>query len=91
MAQACIDEILGDAVDRFSARDLWPSHQHDTFSPGASWNLYNGAAGTIWALRHLSRKLDSLPDFSSVVTQLLEPNRNWILNVKGAGLDLRTA
>jgi hypothetical protein len=47
VAQTCIDEILGDAVDRFSARDLWPSHQHDTFSPGASWNLYNGAAGTI--------------------------------------------
>ena len=23
--------------------------------------------------------------------RLLEPNRNWILNVKGAGLDLRTA
>jgi hypothetical protein len=22
---------------------------------------------------------------------LLEPNRDWILNVKGAGLDLRTA
>ena len=32
-----------------------------------------------------------MPDFSSVVPRLLEPNRNWILNVKGAGLDLRTA
>jgi hypothetical protein len=90
-AQACIDEILGDTIGRFSARDLWPSHQHDTFSPGARWNLYNGAAGTIWALHHLSRKLDSLPDFSSAVPQLLEPNGNWTLNVKGAGLDLRTA
>ena len=32
-----------------------------------------------------------MPDFSGVVPRLLEPNRNWILNVKGAGLDLRTA
>ena len=37
------------------------------------------------------RKLENLPDFSSVVPRLLQPNRNWILNVKGAGLDLRTA
>jgi Lanthionine synthetase C-like protein len=89
-ARACIDEILGDAIDRFSARDLWPSHPLDSFSPDARWNLYIGGAGTIWALRHLSGKPDSLPDVSSVVPRLLEPNRNWILNVKGAGLDLRT-
>ena len=25
-ARACINEILDDAVDSFSARDLWPSH-----------------------------------------------------------------
>jgi hypothetical protein len=55
------------------------------------WNLYIGAAGTIWALRHLSGKPDRLPDFSSVVPRLLEPNHNWILNVKGEGLDLGTA
>ena len=90
-ARACIDEILGDAIDRFSARDLRPSHPLDSFSPDARWNLYIGAAGTIWALCHLSGKPDRLPDFSSVVPRLLEPNRNWILNVKGAGLDLRTA
>ncbi len=90
-ALACINEILNDTVDKFSARDLWPSHPLDSFSPDARWNLYIGAAGTIWALHHLSPKLESLPDFSSVVPRLLEPNRNWILNVKGAGLDLRTA
>ena len=90
-ARACINEILDDAVDKFSARDLWPSHPLDSFSPDARWNLYIGAAGTIWALHHLSPKPDSLPDFSIVVRRLLEPNRSWILNVKGAGLDLRTA
>ena len=90
-ARACINEILDDAVDKFSARDLWPSHPLDSFSPDARWNLYIGAAGTIWALHHLSPKPDSLPDFSIVVPRLLEPNRSWILNVKGAGLDLRTA
>src|SRR5271166_1424327 len=90
-AVACINEILNDTVDKFSARDLWPCHPLDSFSPDARWNLYIGAAGTIWALHHLSGKLESLPDFSSVVLRLLEPNRNWILNVKGAGLDLRTA
>ena len=90
-ARACIDEILSDAIERFSASDLWPAHPLDSFSPDARWNLYVGAAGTIWALRHLSRKSDGLPDFSSVVPLLLEPNRNWIPNVKGAGFDLRTA
>ena len=90
-ARACIDEILGDAIERFSARDLWPSHPLDSFSPDARRNLYIAAAGTIWALCHLSGKPDRLSDFSSVVPRLLEPNRNWILNVKGAGLDLRTA
>jgi hypothetical protein len=90
-AQDCIDEILSDAIDKFSAQELWPSHPLDSFSPEACSNLYIGAAGTIWALRYLSRKPDSLPNFSTVVPQLLEPNRNWILNVKGVGLDLRTA
>jgi hypothetical protein len=90
-ARACINEILDDAVDKFSARDLWPSHPLDSFSPDARWNLYIGGSGTIWALHHLSPKPDNLPDFSIVVPRLLEPNRSWILNVKGAGLDLRTA
>src|ERR1700675_1854746 len=44
-ARACINEILDDAVDKFSARDLWPSHPLDSFSPDARWNLYIGAAG----------------------------------------------
>src|SRR6516225_2088574 len=81
-AQACIDEILSDAIDRFSARDLWPAHPLDSFSPNACWNLYVGAAGTIWALHRLSRNPDCLPNFSNVVPGLLDPNRNWILNVK---------
>ena len=59
-AQACINEILDDAVDKFSARYLWPSHLLDSFSPDARWNLYIGAAGTIWALHHLSPKPDFL-------------------------------
>jgi hypothetical protein len=90
-ARACINEILDDTVGNFSARDLWPSHPLDSFSPDARWNLYIGAAGTIWGLHHLSQKPDSLPDFSSVLPRLLEPNRSWILNEKGVGLDLRTA
>jgi len=90
-ARACIIEILDDALDKFSAYDLWPSHPLDSFSPDARYNLYIGAAGTIWALHHLRPKPESSPDFSSVVPRLLEPNRAWILNVKGAGLDLGTA
>jgi hypothetical protein len=46
-ARACINEILNDAVDKFSARDLWPSHPLDSFSPDDRLNLYIGAAGTI--------------------------------------------
>src|ERR1700720_2691247 len=60
-ARACINEILDDAVDKFSAGDLWPSHPLDSFSPDARWNLYIGVAGTIWGLHHLSPKADSLP------------------------------
>ena len=41
-AQACIDEILGDTIDKFSARNLWPSHPLHSFSPDARWNLYIG-------------------------------------------------
>ena len=47
VARACIDDIVGDAIDRFSARDLWLPHPLDSFSPEACWNLYIGAAGTI--------------------------------------------
>ena len=64
-ARACINEILDDAVDNSRLSDLWPSHPIDSFSPDARWNLYNGAAGTIWALHHLSPKPDNLPDFSA--------------------------
>ena len=60
-ARACIDEILDDAIEKFSARDLWPSHPLDSFSPDARWNLYIGAAGTIWALHHLSPNRKACP------------------------------
>jgi hypothetical protein len=60
----CLDEILSDAIDKFSARDLWPSHPLDSFSSHARWNLYIGAAGTMWALRHLSQNPEGLPDFA---------------------------
>jgi hypothetical protein len=43
-ARACINEILDDAVEKFSARDLWPSHPLDSFSRDDRWNLYIGAA-----------------------------------------------
>jgi hypothetical protein len=35
-ARARINEILDDAADKFSARDLWPSHPLDSFSPDAA-------------------------------------------------------
>jgi hypothetical protein len=37
VAQACIDEILGDAVEGFSARDLWPPHQSGGLESSAGW------------------------------------------------------
>ena len=60
-ARACINEILDDAVEKFSARDLWPSHPLDSFSPDDRWNLYIGAAGTIWALHHLRPNRKACP------------------------------
>ena len=75
----CLEGIVRDATARYSARELWPSHPLE-FSPDVRWNLYVGAAGVIWALKHLASSGVSidLPDISETVRALLAPNRAWI-------------
>jgi lantibiotic modifying enzyme len=77
-ARSCITAIINEAVDRYSPEMLWPSHPEETFSPDAHWNLYVGAAGTIWALAHLASKTGSITDLAAIVPALLEPNRVWL-------------
>jgi len=80
----CIDTIVRDAINRYTPEALWPSHPQESFSPDARWNLYVGAAGSIWALNHLAGKAATIeqPDFSTVLTALIAPNRAWLYGEK---------
>jgi hypothetical protein len=84
--RACITAIIEDAVDVYSPGTLWPSHREEAFSPDAHWNLYVGAAGTIWALSHLASEIGSIglpEDFATASSALLEPNRAWLESEHG--------
>jgi hypothetical protein len=82
--RTCIHTIVHNAVTRYSPQGLWPSHPQEAFSPDARCNLYVGAAGAIWALKHLAGKAVSieLPEFSEVLPALIEPNRAWLAGDK---------
>ena len=82
--RACIDAIVRDAINRYTPEALWPSHPQESFSPDARWNLYVGAAGSIWALNHLAGKAAAIeqPDFSTALTALIAPNRKWLYGEK---------
>ena len=84
-----IRSIAADARDRFDPQTLWPSHPRDIEDGEPSLpmaSLYHGAAGVIWALRHLRRSgavsLDI--DFRACIASLVEHNRRFNL---AAGID----
>jgi hypothetical protein len=83
-ARICIHTIVHNAVKRYSPLGLWPSHPQESLSPDARWNLYVGAAGVIWALKHLAGKAVSieLPEFSEILPTLIERNRTWLAGDK---------
>ncbi len=57
-ARAAIATIAGDADAAFDDEALWSRHPNDDDAPGATTfkSLYWGAAGGIWALRHLQAR-----------------------------------
>ncbi|MGE3831810.1 MAG: lanthionine synthetase, partial [Parvibaculaceae bacterium] len=49
-AQACIEDIIRNAVQHYSPETLWPTHPQDAQSPDPQFNLYLGVEGVMWAL-----------------------------------------
>lgn len=78
-ARAAVARIADDALRRFDAATLWPTHPLDDAAPDAApqHGLYLGAGGVIWALQHL-RHAGAIAgdfDFTSTVTGLVSRNR----------------
>ena len=79
-ARRAIGAIVKAACDAFDARSLWPVHRRDTDEADAllpNPMLYHGAAGVIWALRHLQRlgMADVPIDFGATIATLPEHSR----------------
>ena len=81
-ARACIETILGDAIERFLPERGWPSHPLDGYPAEPRHDLYLGSAGAIWALNHLAGA-SALAAFRE---PLAEINRTWLAGVE-AGSD----
>lgn len=76
-ARDAIARIAALADARFAAHGGWPAHPMDAKEPTPEYMLYFGAAGVIWALRHL-QKLGAVQlanDYQPHVLPLLDPNR----------------
>jgi hypothetical protein len=89
-ARAEIDRIATDAHDAFTEDGLWPLHpidrspeRADTLKP-----IYNGAAGVIWALRHLHDAdiADAPRDYRPAARTLLERHREDSLRLTGRSI-----
>ena len=80
-ARDAIERIALDSTMAFEAEGLWPVHPLE-HAPGTNplRMLYYGATGVIWALDSLHRAGATAPppDFSGVLPELLESNRNAI-------------
>jgi hypothetical protein len=77
-ARTCIQAILRDAVDCFSAQGIWPAHPLDRSSTDGRDDLYLGASGTLWALNHLA----SNEDFAGMKAELADINQAWLARVE---------
>lgn len=87
--RAAVNRVAADTIRDFSATTLWPTHPDDS-APGANlYNLYSGAAGVIWALDYLrcSGATDAVPDYGSILVDLIAPNRARFAPATGLGTD----
>lgn len=83
VARAAIERIIALSIQHYSPRDFWPSHPlDDDGKPAVFYNLYFGAAGTMWALKYLDSvgMAPSLPDFSAAFEALFDANHKEIRN-----------
>ena len=100
-AREAIRRIADSAVAEYEPGRGWRAHPLDEPEPPTDrfCNLYFGAGGVIWALRHLARHgaIEDPPDFRSFVGTLLETNRPLLAHIQhgsasylfgDAGLDL---
>jgi hypothetical protein len=81
VAREAIEQIVALSLQQYSPREYWPSHPlDDDGKPAVFYNLYLGAAGTIWALDYLRNAgmAPELPDFQGVFETLYETNHNEI-------------
>jgi len=77
LAQAAVEEIVDDALERFDPDGLWPAHPLDEAASEPSTSLYFGATGVLWALDHLRRAgaVEFGQDFRGLLPRLLTLNR----------------
>jgi hypothetical protein len=89
VAREAIEAIVHDCHRRFSEDTYWPWHPKD-LEPAddphqPALPLYHGAAGVIWALRHLQDvgAVDTTIRYSKQFPLLLERNREWLSALPG--------
>lgn len=76
-AARAMEEIIADALDRFSPERFWPAHPLDEGCADGNSSIYFGAAGVIWGLEYLTRAVapDAGADFRPVLRGLLK--KTW--------------
>jgi hypothetical protein len=76
-AAKAMEEIITDALERFSPERFWPAHPMDEGCADGNSSVYFGAAGVIWGLEYLTRAVapDAGADFRPVARWLL--NKTW--------------
>jgi hypothetical protein len=89
--RSTISRIVGETVAAFTPDGLWPVHPRD-IEPGddpdaPATNLYYGAAGVIWALRHLDAAgAAPSPSFAQQLEPLRLRNRARLADLPGDNL-----
>jgi hypothetical protein len=76
-AAKAMEEIITDALERFSPERFWPAHPMDDGCADGNSSIYFGAAGVIWGLEYLTRAVasDAGADFRPVSRALLK--KTW--------------
>jgi Lanthionine synthetase C-like protein len=74
-AAKAMEEIIADALERFSPDRFWPAHPLDDGCTDGNSSIYFGAAGVIWGLEYLTRAVQSGADFRPVSRWLLK--KTW--------------
>src|SRR5262249_23444555 len=76
-ARSAIAEIVTDAESHFDRDTFWPAHPLEDYQ-GLLQGLYFGAAGAVWALRHLAEhaRISTQIDLGEAIERLrLMPSR----------------